>query len=269
MAKIILNRPIVRFLADPLGSYQIRVDGRCVAALGAGRTVELLVAPGPHHLMAHHSALRRGSLDITLAPEETRRLEVGPNPSLRKLGLLSLGVGLIVVPLIFWARALQPVPRPGAGIMPKVDTGWSTLFLILGVSLTVVAGSLHVFGNVLCMNRGLVIKEVPDPDMALSEMADLLRAQPFRLTVGQMMVGVAILALALWVATSWTRYERSHYFHHRAVLHAILGRIGDTPNPSAKQTAWTAYHAAMRRKYEQAAAEGRFFVAPDPQPAWP
>ena len=106
------------------------------------------------------------------------------------------------------------------------------------------------------------------------------------------MIAVAILAVVISTSASFTRYERSNYFRMRADTHASdeamireferkylsfaidFEKAGIKNGPLhemvAKTRAAADYHAAMRRKYEQAASQGRFYAEADPpEPIWP
>ena len=129
-----------------------------------------------------------------------------------------------------------------------------------------------------------------------------------RISIRQMMIVVAIAAIYLGAAVQWARFQRRDFFRSRASLHANLEEsarasqqrylgslanlekagagvdmesMGETGRlylqsvagyrqEAAKAAARADFHAALRRKYEQAAAERWFTVEPDPpQSAWP
>ncbi len=117
-------------------------------------------------------------------------------------------------------------------------------------------------------------------------------ASGMRITIRQMMIAVAVLAVYLGVSIEWVRRQRSGHFQSRASLHANLETIVRSSEQQQAQTAadWQKrgrdassfrqaaarakaradYHAAMKRKYEDAAARRRFSVEPDPpEPPWP
>lgn len=106
------------------------------------------------------------------------------------------------------------------------------------------------------------------------------------------MIAVAILAVFVWLGIGWNRRERSHHFRNQADRHAnledgfrrieqsFIKTVGALPatNPNAaparqaaaKAAAIADYHAAMKRKYEDAIARGAFSVEPDPpESPWP
>lgn len=103
------------------------------------------------------------------------------------------------------------------------------------------------------------------------------------------MIAVAILALLFAGGMAWTQQQRSHQFRMQASVHEDVEQIArdaerrflrlaaDSEKAGlngnrkrqyvAKWRAQADYHATMKRKYEQAAARGAFFVEPDPPKA--
>jgi hypothetical protein len=134
---------------------------------------------------------------------------------------------------------------------------------------------------------------VSSPDAIAREMTHHLRPHPFRLRVSvrAMMIIVAIVAILLVAWLEVAGKERRRGFRNKANFHASAEgvwrklqhrlaqlAIGDDKTVcdaeafreiKAKVVAIAEYHAAMRRKYQQAASHGWFTVAPDPPPPPP
>jgi hypothetical protein len=106
------------------------------------------------------------------------------------------------------------------------------------------------------------------------------------------MIAVAIVALLLGAGVEWMRFTRRGFFEAKASYHSQFedqfrgferdfirmagGSQATNPNANpfqqsaARAAAVADYHAAMRRKYEEAAARRAFSVEPDPPaPPWP
>jgi hypothetical protein len=106
------------------------------------------------------------------------------------------------------------------------------------------------------------------------------------------MFAVAVVGIVLATAVTLSRYQRLQDFRRRADLHAqfeavfrdteqgqertaaelkMRGMDGSFMRQSAARSAARAeYHAALKRKYEQAAAGRWRSVEPDPpEPPWP
>ena len=110
-------------------------------------------------------------------------------------------------------------------------------------------------------NHAFVVIEVPGPDPTVEQIAKLLRDRPLRvrITIRQLMIAVAISALS-WISLEVFRSTRASQFKLVARVHADLEDIYRGHDATKAD-----YHAAMRRKYEQAAASRSFSVAPDPR----
>ncbi len=92
----------------------------------------------------------------------------------------------------------------------------------------------------------------------------LLRERSFRvrITIRRLMIAVAISALCTWVTLEVFRSARASQFRSEANFHAYLEHTF-----RGLDAAKADYHAAMKRKYAQAAASRSFSVAPDPRRA--
>ncbi len=154
---------------------------------------------------------------------------------------------------------------------------------------------LHFASLIIWRDRLLYIEEIRD--LGPTSRPAALPAEPslpVRLTIRGMMIAVAILALLFWATIEWGRYTRHQFFRQRAISHGILT---DTFRKSEQEFLRTArssesagqkssvilirqfatraaakadYHAAMKRKYEEAIERRRLFVEPDPpEPPWP
>jgi hypothetical protein len=140
----------------------------------------------------------------------------------------------------------------------------------------------------LMWDHRLALCEVPSSDLTDDEVAELLRAYPFHLqmTIRQVMIAVAFLSITFGASLDSFRSRYAESFRYRARFHALeeakfreselrwiqsdiemerggFGR-GHFSDEAAKSAAWANYHAAMRRKYEQAASRPAFSVEPDP-----
>ena len=110
-------------------------------------------------------------------------------------------------------------------------------------------------------NHAFVLTELPNLDLTDEQIAMLLRELPFRvrITIRQVMIAVAISALCFWISITVFRANRALQFRSAASMHAELEGIFRRISAAKAD-----YHAALRRKYEQAAASNSFSVDPDP-----
>ena len=113
----------------------------------------------------------------------------------------------------------------------------------------------------LSRNHAFVLTEVPDLDLTVEQIAELLRERPFhvRISIRQLMIAVAISALGFWISLEVFRSIRASDFKSQASLHADLEDMFREQNAAKAD-----YHAAMKRKYAQAAASRLSSVEPDP-----
>ena len=265
MAKLIVTRPRLGRGMDAKQSLDVVIDGEPAASIGLGETIEFELAPGPHQVSARFSQdCRSQPVGVELAPEGTHRLALGPNLGFFKVFCLALT--LAHLPLIgglaWFLFDVASLPRPGIGGGTVGNhSDWSSMLVIpaLAVWLTSV---LVCFG--LLRDHCLILVEIPTQDMTDEQVAELLRARPFRwrISIRQVMIAVAVLAIACWASLQWSRSVRADSFRSRARHHADLEAL--FRGFDRRRAARADYHAAMRRKYEKAAASGVFSVDPDP-----
>jgi hypothetical protein len=287
MAKLIITRPGIGRFAHAAGSYPIRVNGQRVGAIGPGKSVEIELPPGRHPVRVGYILFGSQPVDIDAGPDETHRLAIGSNRRFANLfGLCAILALLPQLAFIYWFSARGPQRGLAAS-----DGGWYGVIMLPVVVLPVLVQMAFL---VALRTHSLYLLELTGLDLTQQQIADLLRAPPVRVrtTIRQLMIAVAILAILLAAAIGWTRRQRSDHFRFMASLHARLGQIvrnseqsdlrfaanreasgldtGGFRQAAAKAAARADYHEAMRRKYEQAAAQGWFSVEPDPpEPAWP
>jgi hypothetical protein len=298
MAKLIIIRPMIHWIehaswARRSPRYEILIDGQRTASIGLGQEIELELAPGHHQVRARSTFFGSQPVDIDAALEETRVLAVCASLSWQKLhSLAALFIILSILPMLGLTSWLSS--RGPQGMVSALDNGWLNVIMLPGIILPVPAMLLQFFLMVFLRNRVFEFVEIPGLDLNERQIADLLRSRPFRvrITIRHLMIGVAVLAVFLAVAVGWTRHERSNHFRSKASLHANLAGIvrqserdslrfaveiekaglnaSRSRHAATKAAARADYHEAMRRKYEQAALQGRFYVEPDPPaPPWP
>jgi hypothetical protein len=99
-----------------------------------------------------------------------------------------------------------------------------------------------------------------------------MRVPRVRFTVRWLMGAVAIVAAIMGGVDLWQRsvFYRSKVAHHARMERSslFLFWVGNKPNDLKElprvNRAWTEHHAALRRKYERAAARPWEYVPPDP-----
>jgi hypothetical protein len=143
-------------------------------------------------------------------------------------------------------------------------------------------------GFVFRRNHVLCLTQIPGGDLADEQIAQYLRTHPLRLriTTGKTMTAVAILAIYLGIVSELASRARSQAFESLAKSHGhdhwkyldaeqvhlqlaadteAVGLDGSADRQAARWAAALAeYHAAMKRKYEEAAARRSLSVEPDP-----
>ena len=269
------------------------IDGRCVRSIDPGETIELELPRGHHSVSAKATFFGSRPVEIDGTPDETRHFAAGLSSRWRKLNLLG-GVFVIMseLPVIWISLSLSH--QRHAGFPATLHRTWLHLLVIPITLLPVLAASLLLFLWAFCRSHILDLREIPLPEMTHRQIAEFLRSQPLclRITIRHLMIAVAILAVLMAAAIQWLRHERSRDFRRDAERHAEWEAMfrkfenddvrfaGATETSTARAARWrqaagkaaarAAYHDALRCKYEQAAAEGRFSVEPDPpEPPWP
>jgi hypothetical protein len=266
--------------------YGVLLDGRRVATIGPGDAIGLSLSPGCHQVRAKFGIFRSQPIDIDATSE--KRLELVARPSVRwqNLNLFAAIIVLLSTLPLFWSVAC--VSYHGLEGILAADVDLLGIFLLSNVSLPIVALLFQIIVPVALRNQAIELIELPRGRSTELALSDIPRPQPFhvRITTGHLMIAVAILAVVIGMSASFTRYERSKYFRMKAGTHAneeatiresereYLGlavdfekagiKNGPLHEMVAKIGALADYHAAMRRKYEQAASQGRFYVEADP-----
>lgn len=281
MAKLIVTRPRIKRFGTDFGGFRIVVDGTTIGRIGAGMAVEFPLPPGHHQVGARLGFFQSRPVDLDVGAEEIRTLRVIGNPRADKLlRYAAMLPSFVALGVVTWELS-------SGGPRSVMDFGWLKTLAFLGSFLP--AALLLLF----LRDDYLVFDEIPSLTLTEGRIAALMDPQPlrFRATIRQLMIAVAIVALFIWIGIEGTRRERSSLFQSRAYLHSRLEEIaredeqhyhrmaaisGDTePDASsyrkkaAKAAARADYHAAMKRKYEEAIARGAFSVEPDPpEPPW-
>jgi hypothetical protein len=279
MAKLIVTRP--RQFADRLRKYRILIDGDRAATIGPGETVEIELAPGRHQITARLDFLSSPPVEIEAGPDEVHHVRAGSN--LARRGRLKF---MVVFPAIA-PFAILVLSLACSGLFRDPFEGhWFTLFMAPMVMLPFL---LQLAFMAIWRDQYLYIEEIRDLGPSIRRVA-FPPARPLRLriTVRGMMIAVAILAILLGAMIEWGRHTRRGYFQQRASLHAHSEAVfrdlaqkhlrsaveleKSSPNADAgpihRLAAMAAskadHHAAMRRKYDEAAARRALSVEPDP-----
>jgi hypothetical protein len=297
MAKLIITRPgnhrfwHALLIRRRLG-YGVLLDGHRVATIGPGDTIELSLSPGFHQVRAKFGIFGSQTIDIDATSDMRLQLVAAPGVRWHNLNLFASIVVLLSTLPVFWSVAW--VSYHGLEGILAADVNWLGVFLLSNVSLSILALLFQIIIPVVLRNHAIELIELPRLHLTELPLSDIRRPQsfPVRITMGHLMIAVAILAVVISASASFTRYEPSNYFRMKADAHASdearireLERIflsldvdvekagiknGPFYEMVAKTRAGADYHAAMRRKYEQAASQGRFYVEVDPpEPIWP
>ena len=106
MSQIVIQR-IESHWQDKSREYRVIADGREVARVGDGATVTFAVEPGKHTICMAIDWGRSKPLEFSVDPEQTIRLECGPNAK----PFLALIYALVLFRRWVWLR-----PANGAAI---------------------------------------------------------------------------------------------------------------------------------------------------------
>jgi hypothetical protein len=249
--------------------------------------VEIPLPPGRHEVTVRAGFVGSQPVGIEAGPGEVYHLKVvRTNMAFWRRERL----------LVFILAALAPLAIQFINIAcgylfsDRVETGWLGRFTVPMVMLP----SLVLFAVVgVSRDHLLALEEVPPLDPA-DRRVMLPEVPPLRLriTIRGMMVAMAVLAVVLGGTIQCARFTRREFFQREANRQVQLEaqfrgfeqewvqRAADEPKTgkgtgfarrfAAKTAAKADYHAAMKRKYEEAAARGAFSVEPDPPaPPWP
>jgi hypothetical protein len=292
MAKLIVTRPEMRWRGRvPAASslYQILIDSQRTGSIGPGKTVEVELPPGPHHIRARIAFLGSQPVAIDAGQDETHQLVVGPNLRYSKMwAFLCL---FMIVPIFAQVAVPLVLSRWSAPGPASFANGWQ---MAITFAILVFLFLVQMTFLVLTRNDALNLKEIPASDWSDRQAADFLRAQSVRVrvTVRHFMVAIAIVAISLWAGIEAARRVEHPFFQIRVQYHAQMealcrdsqarwtrfavewqhapGGAGQFQVHVARAAAKAAYHAAMKHKYEQAISEMWFSVAPDPpEPPFP
>jgi hypothetical protein len=285
MAKLIVTR--ARQVADQLRLYRIVIDGQQAAMIAPGKTVEIELTAGHHEIRARLVLVGSQPVVIDVGAEGVHRLRVGSNKFYRNRWRF-----FHLAPILAFIGSLMVVHKGGALFSNPQEHLWFTSFIAPTFGLTL---SLMIVLMVIWRDRFLFVEEIPTVDSANRQV--ILPHVPIeplrmRITIRQLMIWVALVAIVLGAVVGWARFTRETYFRNSARGHASLevafrqvergyvemanenqnsGPIADFARKSAaRMAAVVDHHAALSRKYEEAASRRQFFVEPDPpEPPWP
>jgi hypothetical protein len=279
MAKLIVTR--ARQVAHRFRRFRIVIDGRQVAMIAPGKTVEIELTVGHHELSARLDFLESPPVVIEAGPEGVYSLRIGSNMFRRN----PLGFFLLV-PILALIGFLTVLHKGGALFSDPQELAWFTFFIAPTFGLSI---SFLILLMVIWRHRFLYVEELPTADSANRPVIrPHVPIEPLRvrITIRQLMIWVALVAIVLGAVIGWARFTRETHFRNRARAHASLevafrqtehlyvhmanenqnsGPIADFARKSAaRMAAVVDHHAALRRKYEEAASRHLFLVAPDP-----
>lgn len=264
MAKVIITRADQGFAGNR--RFRILIDGRAATSIAAGKAVEIDLEPGRHRSTAKLDLMQSYPVEIEARWGGVHHLRVGSN-AMRRGGLVFAVFLPIIAPVIV---LLGPLVDPHFN--NPLEVGWFGLFLVPMVAIPPLLG---VALTMLWREHFLYLEEIPDRDGADGSMPPP-RDHPLRVrfTIRGLMIAVLILAIWFAVGIGGTRLTREAIFHRQASHHAALEeayrqieRSCSAPGAAqaaSRATAKADYHAAMKRKYEEAAARHAVSVAPDP-----
>jgi hypothetical protein len=242
------------------------IDGYRVTSIGAGGKVEIPVPPGRHQVKARLDFMGSQPVEIEITPEELRRLTVrwnfpGRNP---------LTFGYLLAIFVVFGFATIPLGR--VWFRDVFERMWFERFTD---PLFILPWLLPLAYMVYWRNHFLSLEEIPILDTTARQVA-LPRVQPLRMRIGirGLMIAVAIPAVLLGAGVEWARLTRGDYFRNKARMHALSearcrqfeqdwirradewAKTGLTAGLARQSAAGAAakaeYHAAMKRKYEEA-----------------
>jgi hypothetical protein len=262
MAQLIITRPRLGPRWDIEQPLDVLIDGLPSAPIGLGETIAIDLPPGPHQASARLDSAGSQPILVESPAGETRRIALGTNVALSKL--LSWSLILSMCPffgLAVWVFiGTGSLLRQGGGAV-SIHPSWHAVRMALLVPATLLALAPILSLSVFKQKHAFVLIEVPGPELSVHQIAKLLRERPLRvrITIRHLIIAVAISALCFWISLEVFRSTRAWQFQSQAGMHADLEDIFRGVSASKAD-----YHAAMKRKYEQAAASRSFSVDPDP-----
>jgi hypothetical protein len=260
MAKLYVNRPRVGRHWDIEKPLEVLINADRKAQIGLGDTIVMDLPPGLHQVGVRLERVGSQPILVDTASGKTQQLAVGTNVSLGKFTISCLILGALpffglTIWLLIDVYFLPQAANPGIVL---TDRAWKTALMVPALLML---GMTMLAVGPLSRNRAFVVTKVPDPHMTDEEIAELLRKLPFRvqITIRRLMIAVAISALCFWITVEAVRSTLASHFRSRANLHADMEDIF-----RGVDTKKADYHAALRRKYEQAAASRAYSLDPDP-----
>jgi hypothetical protein len=285
MARLIVTR--ARQVADRFRRYRIVIDGQQAAMIAPGKTVEIELTAGHHEIRARLVFVGSQPVVIDAGAEGVHRLRVGSNMFYRNRWRL-----FHLAPILALIGFSMVLHKGGALFSNAMEHLWFTTFIAptFGLTISFLIGLMAIWRD-----RFLYVEEIPAVDSANRQVIlPHVPIEPLRLriTIRQLMIWVALVAIVLGAVVGWARFTREKYFRNRARGHASLevafrqvergyiemanenqnlGPIADFARKcAARMAAVVDHHAALSRKYEEAASRHLFLVAPDPpEPPWP
>jgi hypothetical protein len=265
MARLIVTRPRLGPRWDIEEPFDVVIDGNPTAKIALGDAIAMDLPPRPHQVSVRLVNAGSQSVLVDAAARATHRLAVGTNVGLSRFTIWSLILGICpFIALMVWgfvggASHLRQGASAGTALPPPDWRHAWKMALMVPAALTIFLPMLAI--TAFQRNHAFVVTEVPSSDLTVEQIARLVRERPFRvrITVRQLMIAVAVVAVCFWMSLEVFRSTRTSQFRSRASIHA-----------RAEDMFWEVdgakadYHAAMRRKYEQAAANGAMSTDPDP-----
>ena len=201
MEKLIVSRPRLGSDWDIPQCLDVLIDGKSVSPIGLGETIMIDLPPGPHQVRARIARDVSQSVLVNMARGETHRLAVGTNVGFHRfmlwsviLGML-LSIGLTVGVFIDLSSLLE---QETAKRIVQEHAPWRVAIRVMDVLATAMPVLAYA---ALIRNRNLVLIEIPGSDVEAEQIAELLRARPFRMRfeIWQLMIAIALVAISLWI----------------------------------------------------------------------
>jgi hypothetical protein len=251
--------------------FHILIDGLRVTSIGACGTVEIALTPGRHQVTVRSGFVGSQGVEVEAVPGGVYSFRVASNSAAwERAAFTFILLGTVPCVVLLVAETL---------IRDPFEKNWFGLFTIPMVMFLPLLTQL-VF-TVVWRDHFFALEKVPTLDPGARRVV-LPKVQPqrVRITIRAMMIAVAVLALFLGAGLEWARYARQDYFRAKTSQHAHFESICRQAERDltlmsggrevGKSAARANFHAAMRRKYEAAAARDVFLVEPDPPaPPWP
>ena len=260
MAKLIVMRPRLGDLWDNEDYLDVLIDGNPGASLGPGEEIVIHLPLGSYQVLARIKRGESQPVVLEMVAGEARRLAVGPNLAFYRLfnwflilvmGTAAVGAAWLVIDVASHVQTAK------AGTI-STDANWRSAWqMAMTAPSALMIVLLTVAIPALRQTHEFVVIELGDSDLTVEQIAELLRKRSsrVRITIRQLVIAVAILALWFWCSQEVFRWTRVSELQSQASLHGDLERLFRGQN-NAKAD----YHAAMQRKYAEAAASRSFSV---------